>query len=507
MTRPRLVPTLVAVVLLHLVVAGWFALHRPIDGDEGYYGLAASLVSEGRQPYADFFYPQAPLLPYVYAPFARLVGAPQLPGLRLWSVALGGLALALLAAWAVRAHGGRPWIGVAALLLAALSPELLTWLVTVKTYALTAVAAAAAVSACVRVGGPGRRAWLWGAPVAWRWDWAHPSGCCSHRPRSRPRCGGSRAGPTDARGSGRWLLGLAIGVLPLLLAWHADPARFWFDNLGYHRLRFSALEDAPVWQRASAALQTLAMSILANPGLLVLVGLGVAGLRPRPPREAAADAAVAPSVAMATVYTLTCLAPDPVYMQYFTGVLPILLVPAAARGLGRLRWPDTRVAAAAGGLMAAAALLSLSLIRHDLAVEPHWQLDQYRRVCGRIAAMTHEDDIVFAFWSGYPAGSGRRPLPGMENHFGVGVSERLDRLERRRYRIIGREELARAFRGHEAALAVVGTWMYDINTALDPQMVQLLGQFTGNYELVEQIDDVKLCRPAAAPPAPGRGGG
>ncbi len=56
--------------------AGTLALSRvrPIDGDEGYYATAARLVSEGRTPYLDFFYPQMPLLPYVYAPAFKVVG-------------------------------------------------------------------------------------------------------------------------------------------------------------------------------------------------------------------------------------------------------------------------------------------------------------------------------------------------------------------------------------------------------------------------------------------------
>ncbi len=37
--------------------------------EEAAYTYAAKLVSEGKMPYTDFFYPQAPLLPYLYAPF------------------------------------------------------------------------------------------------------------------------------------------------------------------------------------------------------------------------------------------------------------------------------------------------------------------------------------------------------------------------------------------------------------------------------------------------------
>ncbi len=63
-------------LLLVAFAAGTLALSRvrPIDGDEGYYATAARLVSHGRTPYLDFFYPQMPLLPYVYAPAFKVVG-------------------------------------------------------------------------------------------------------------------------------------------------------------------------------------------------------------------------------------------------------------------------------------------------------------------------------------------------------------------------------------------------------------------------------------------------
>src|SRR5690606_20030537 len=48
---------------------------RLIARDEGYYLFAADLVSQGFTPYLDFFYPQMPLLPYVYGAWYGIVGA------------------------------------------------------------------------------------------------------------------------------------------------------------------------------------------------------------------------------------------------------------------------------------------------------------------------------------------------------------------------------------------------------------------------------------------------
>src|SRR5215469_16697200 len=63
---------LLAFVLLSQVVFFSFvAEHRFIDIDEGSYLLASRLVLAHKRPYLDFFYNQAPLLPYVYAAWMK----------------------------------------------------------------------------------------------------------------------------------------------------------------------------------------------------------------------------------------------------------------------------------------------------------------------------------------------------------------------------------------------------------------------------------------------------
>ena len=65
-------------ILLFAACVVWFSIvatNRLIAKDEGFYVVAAQLVSEGRVPYLDFFYPQMPYLPYLYGSFLRLFGS------------------------------------------------------------------------------------------------------------------------------------------------------------------------------------------------------------------------------------------------------------------------------------------------------------------------------------------------------------------------------------------------------------------------------------------------
>src|SRR5579863_3526665 len=62
------------VFLVQFLFFAFIALHRFIDADEGSYLLAARLILQHKNPYLDFFYNQAPLLPYVYAAWIKLGG-------------------------------------------------------------------------------------------------------------------------------------------------------------------------------------------------------------------------------------------------------------------------------------------------------------------------------------------------------------------------------------------------------------------------------------------------
>ena len=71
-----LAPVFIALLCFFLYVSR----NRLIDGDEGFYLLASRLVLEHKTPYLDFFYTQAPLLPYVYALWMKFAGVTWVAG-------------------------------------------------------------------------------------------------------------------------------------------------------------------------------------------------------------------------------------------------------------------------------------------------------------------------------------------------------------------------------------------------------------------------------------------
>src|ERR1019366_6776440 len=92
--RTRLLAIVVLMSLFYLAGLMYYATVRPIDGDEGFYTTAARLVWEGKAPYRDFFFQQAPLLPYLYS-WIWAVHPRSLVAMRMMSAACGTLAVFL----------------------------------------------------------------------------------------------------------------------------------------------------------------------------------------------------------------------------------------------------------------------------------------------------------------------------------------------------------------------------------------------------------------------------
>src|SRR5690349_875427 len=121
-----------AVTALFLVpLAVWGA----VDNDEGYYGLAAKLVSQGDVLYRDFFYTQSPLLPYVYGAWMEVFGF-SLAASRALSV-IFALALGALICEHASRRFSSLWVGAIAVLAFASTRLVSTWFSTTKTYALS----------------------------------------------------------------------------------------------------------------------------------------------------------------------------------------------------------------------------------------------------------------------------------------------------------------------------------------------------------------------------------
>ena len=123
-----------AAFFIQLVFFGILAPLRLVAKDEGFYMLASELVSQGATPYLDFFYPQMPLLPYVYGAWMKFFGFSWVSA-RLFSALLTA-AIGTLIYVLVREKSS-PAFGALSVLLFASCCFVFPWFLTVQTYALS----------------------------------------------------------------------------------------------------------------------------------------------------------------------------------------------------------------------------------------------------------------------------------------------------------------------------------------------------------------------------------
>ena len=112
-----------------------------LNQDEGWYLYAARLVSEGKTPYRDFFYTQAPVMPIVYSAFTSIWNAFGLLGARIFTMLLGAAGIAFFCALAARlaAPGRRGDSALVVFLLLGSNLFHLYYVAIPKTYALAAL--------------------------------------------------------------------------------------------------------------------------------------------------------------------------------------------------------------------------------------------------------------------------------------------------------------------------------------------------------------------------------
>lgn len=110
----------------------------PLNQDEGWYLLAGINTAQGMQPYKDFAYTQAPVMPYFYSVFSGLWASNGVLGGRVFTAILGmlGIFFASVAAYCLAPNGRKGSAAIVAMSLLGLCPVYSYFTAIPKTYAL-----------------------------------------------------------------------------------------------------------------------------------------------------------------------------------------------------------------------------------------------------------------------------------------------------------------------------------------------------------------------------------
>jgi Dolichyl-phosphate-mannose-protein mannosyltransferase len=523
-TNPKLIAVVFSASLLYLAGLFYYAATRPIDGDEGFYTTAARLVWEGKTPYKDFFFQQAPLLPYLYS-WIWAVHPRSLVAMRMLSAACGGLEVLLLGLGLISAKRLPTKVALAAFAAVLLNPYSVSWNVVVKTFAV-ANALMTIATICLYIAlRSGRLRWFFASglalgvcvstrslyglliPAVLLWMF-YQEFRTSRRPYPK---------------SLTFLAGALAGGLPMIFSFVRDPHAFIFNNLTYHHFDVGYMISAngriiEGYQSAGHVFIVYFAMIgirllIFHPYFTIQFILAITGilslrkLRRQPEGSGASPYTESDylyfqlALLMLLIYLATILPHFPPYDQYFDSPLVPLLIPFVAEGLRvTFRAGRKRVIALA---LAAPILFGVEIGRETArdSWHPVWQLSCYREVTRVVEANSGPDEVVMSFWPGFVFESGRRYFPGIEDHFVYRIMNKISPEERARYHVISKDQVMRAITGREINVLVVHPWVIEYYHDLSPRELQEFHEAVdANYSLVSNIRDIAIYRrrPTAA---------
>ncbi len=463
--RPAAKSLFIPILLLQAGFFLYVSQHRLIDADEGFYLLAARLVLQHKSPYLDFFYTQAPLLPYVYAAWLKLFGISWVSARVLSAVLTTTLGALLYEHICAETES---WIaGVAAVVLFASSSLVFSWFPIAKTLGLGTVFLFAAyiILARLSVRSPGWLIALAGMLAAFSADtrsyvivvvpvllwWVYR--------RSRPQ---------PLKHLAYFCAGLVLGFLPSLVLFIASPGAFLFNNIGYHALRSGEGLIAD-WHNKGATIKALFVG--SHTGfqfsVLCLACLAMVVSR-RKKRESSRLA-----FAIALVLGIVSLLPTPSEVQYFSMIMPFLIVVAVSFAHDYIAAMTTPKLIHIGSTATAILLIGFvaagvpSFHRYLFtgetvpgirvrAAAPNWTLQAVTAVSTALDQIASPGQEVASFWPGYIFASHADPYPGFENDFGMYVGRRIGEEQRLEYHILSPPDMIMVFERRGPKVAVIG---------------------------------------------------
>lgn len=444
----KAIPILIAICFSTITM--FVALTRFIARDEGFYLYSAKLILEGFVPYRDFFLPQMPLMPYLYAGWFWLFGTSWVAS-RIFAglLAVGGGGFVYLLARHI--YGERS--ARVALLLLTVSAAFQVWMPLAKNTGLSCVLFLAALYSSLVRGRHAVAGFCMGLCILSRLTFG-PLALLLVIPRTP-----------------RLLLqqGFAVcsGMLPAVALagwWYGlSPENFILDNVTYHFQRTRLDEDGIADNKNHILLALLGLRYCVGGGgrqfcLLLLGAAASLGCAVRAGFEHKI------LVGSAALFFLLSFIPSPTYVQYFCVVVPLVAGPVAHALLaacdwlqGHLKYRWTALTASLVSIGCFVWLGSLDMYRYLYSGEkvigvggPNhraWRLDIPGQVARTIDGLNRQNKPVYVSWPGYLLEGSSRALPGTENNFGVGWANNagLEGAEAEARRVLGRTGIAAAY--------------------------------------------------------------
>lgn len=422
---------LFAIAAITLPVFLLLSWNRYIAKDEGFYALAGQLIANGESLYSDFFYPQMPLLPYMYGAWMKMVGTGWYEARTFAAVCTTLVAVALFCS--VTSVCGRR-LGIVAAGLFTFNGMALRSFLTVKTYSLSVLFLFLAFFLYRRSlrSGLGDSALFsglcLGIATGVRLPFAAlaPLLLCGYLAHSRKQ---------SLRRAYFFIAGLCL-TLSLSVFFMEDWGRFWFNNLGFHFGRTSqTVEDA--WEHKLHILGVLVGTVESERYLAFQFPLLLFAFAVVTATAWTLNRELQFVVLFILVLAVISFIPNPAYVQYFGVLVPFLIVGLIECANTLWCWSAASRSWAARPALAGVGcfFLFVYVFRAHLDFQQmtmsgvglrgidtsrqaaNWKISSVTGVGEAIDRLIPEGSSIVAWWPGYVVGTESRMMEGLENQF------------------------------------------------------------------------------------------
>jgi len=448
------------------------SFNRLIDGDEGYYLMAAKLINQGHLIYSDFFYPQMPALPYIYAVWFNLSNESWITGRAL--SALFAILTGLLIFWHVQNKVRNNAIPLLILLLYACSSLVFGWYLVIKTYSVSTFFLVLAIVVFLNNTSKPSSILMFFSGLALGLATETRLFFAGVLPIFLTAIYFEQLDiRLKATRIAWYLTGFLIALIPALYLLISQPDIFIFNNLGYHSIRTEGGLIGNIGQKYKIVEQLLGSRTFhaSIHSLQFLILVILIWMTRRYPRSRENWILLAFSISIFIINLL----PTPAFVQYFSVLVPILLLTLSDPL--NLVFQDNSSAFTnqsnkiykwfSAFLIIYVISSPIDMIRYTIwgknvpGVDAayNWKLETTKEISNWINSNTTPGEKVLSWWPGYLIETHAKPVEKLENHFGSLVANKLSEAELSRYKIITNGEISTLIKLRKIRIALVdNTW-------------------------------------------------
>lgn len=489
-----------------------------VDGDEGFYLMASFLISQGKRLYIDFYYPQMPLLPYIYGGWMSLFGFTWEGGRSLsWIFSLGIMGLLFRY---FRGKEANRNLQILMMVLYLTNGLTMGWFGTVKTQVASTFFTLLSFlclsetlkgvppldgsnthfNCSTNITAKGKSFW-------WRYLLAGISlGIAGNirllfLPLIIPVLFWvmisirNRKSPTSFTAPALFCLGWGLAFLPAIYYFLQDPVRFYWNNLGYHLTRYPMSWD----QKAIEKTLTIGKLLISPQSaiLAILFVISAFSLIKKGTIKSLKDEWGTLLISISLL--LISLAPSPAFVQYESVLIPFVLITIFPTLKEILLWKGRWKKLIITGCIAIYVLAAFPSFIFQGIARPHrqnpqtWSLKSIKTVGEYIRNHSKPGDPILSFWPGYLFTARRNPLPGLENHFGYYISWTFSSKEQIYFRLPSQKLILGDIEQKKLTMAVIGGWTGGTIVDMEKGKRGLINKLVENgYSVVKEIDGTQI---------------